>query len=117
MNSVNYEKPGQPKRTRLSVTASELLQEHNGNLPVYIRSPKSGNEFYTGLSRSKLYELASAGKIRSASLREPGRTKGTRLFLLASVLAFIESCEVGAMAGGAAAPTGTQPEQSLKNKI
>jgi hypothetical protein len=80
-------------KSRLSPTATELLRDRNGNLPVYIRSPKSGTEFYTGLSRAKLYELASAGKIRSVSIREPGQTKGTRLFLLASIFSFIESCE------------------------
>jgi hypothetical protein len=62
------------------------------NLPVWIRSPKTGTEFYTGLSRAKLYELAGAGKIKSASIREPGQIKGTRLFLLPSIFAFIESC-------------------------
>ena len=44
-------------------------------------------------SRAKLYELAGTGAIRSVSIRERGQVKGTRLFNLASILAFIERCE------------------------
>jgi len=68
-------------RTRpLSPKAADLLQGRAGNLPVWIRCPKNNQtEFYTGLSRAKMYELASAGKIRSVSIREPGQVKGTRL--------------------------------------
>ena len=75
--------------------ARELLQDRNGNLPIWIRSPKAGTEFYTGTSRAKLYELAGAGKIVSRSIREPGQIKGTRLFLLQSILDFIASCDEG----------------------
>ena len=78
--------------------ARELLQDQSNGLPVWIRPPKQGVEFYTGLSRAKLYELAGAGKIKSVSIREPGQVKGTRLFLLASIFAFIESCATGAVA-------------------
>ena len=77
----------------LSPTASELLQERGaGGRPVWIRAPKIGNEFYSGLSRSKLYELAGEGDIRSVSIRKPGQVKGTRLFNLQSILDFIEGC-------------------------
>jgi len=82
-----------PKRkARLSAGASELLSERDGLLPVWVRSPKTGSEHYTGFSRSKLYELAAKGKISSRSIREPGQIKGTRLFNLRSILDFIESC-------------------------
>ena len=76
----------------LSPRASELLQEKAVGLPVWIRSPKAGNEFYSGFSRSKLYELATEGKIGSRSIRKPGQVKGTRLFKLQSILEFIEGC-------------------------
>jgi hypothetical protein len=69
---------------------NELLQDKAGPLPVWIRPPKSGPEFYTGLSRSKLYLLGKERKIRSVSIREPGQIKGTRLFELRSILDFIE---------------------------
>ena len=78
--------------------ARELLQDQSNGLPVWIRPPKQGVEFYTGLSRAKLYELAGAGKIKSVSIREPGQVKGTRLFLLTSIFSFIESCATDAAA-------------------
>jgi hypothetical protein len=83
-----------PKRNaRLSARVSELLADRNGPLPIWIRSPKSGPEHYTGFSRSKLYELATKGRISSRSIREPGQIRGTRLFNLRSILDFIESCD------------------------
>jgi hypothetical protein len=80
-------------RQRLSAAAAELLAEHANGLPIWIRAPKVGNDHYCGLSRSKLYDLASKGCCRSVSIREPGQTKGTRLFHLGSILSFIEKCE------------------------
>ncbi len=63
----------------------------HGNLPVWIRAPKRGPEYYTGFTRPKLYKLATKGHIRSVSIRESGKFRGTRLFHLQSILAFIES--------------------------
>jgi hypothetical protein len=71
----------------------ELLNDQANGLPVWIRAPKQGVEFYTGFSRAKLYELAGAAKIRSVSIRGIGQGKGTRLFHLQSVLDFIAKCE------------------------
>lgn len=73
-----------------------LLAERQAGLPVWVRSPKFGPEHFTGFSRAKLYEGAAKGHFRSVSIREPGQLKGTRLFHLASILAFIESNEVEA---------------------
>jgi hypothetical protein len=78
---------------RLGTRASELLQDQSRGLPVWIRSPKSGVEFYSGFSRAKLYEGAGKGHFRSVSIRDGGQTKGTRLFNLQSILDFIERCE------------------------
>jgi hypothetical protein len=75
--------------------AAQLAAERDGNLPVWVRAPKHGHEFYSGCSRAKLYEWAGKGFIRSVSIREPGQVKGVRLFHLASILAFIERCEAG----------------------
>lgn len=83
-----------------SAKATELLNDRLHNLPVWIRAPKTGTEFYAGFSRAKLYELASEGKIRSVSIREPGQVKGTRLFNLQSIFDFIESCERNAVLEG-----------------
>ena len=69
---------------------TEPSTQTNGQ-PIWVRAPKSGNEFYTGLSRSKLYELAAAGKIVTASIRNEEEMKGTRLFKLQSILDFLET--------------------------
>ena len=68
---------------------TELLEEQNGKLPVWIRCPARGHEHFTGFSRSKLYELSSKGLIKSVSIREVGQTRGTRLFSLGSILGYI----------------------------
>ncbi len=44
----------------------------------------------TGISRSKIYELIKAGKIRSFSKRERGALRGIRLIFLDSLLDYIE---------------------------
>jgi len=98
MNTINIKNTestgGAPaSKTRLSPRAGELLTERTGGLPVWIRSPKTGPDYFCGFSRSKLYDAATKGHIRSVSIREPGQTKGTRLFNLASILAYIEKCE------------------------
>lgn len=79
-----------------SPRAAQFIAERDGNLPVWVRAPKFGYEHYSGCSRAKLYEWAAKRFIRSVSIREPGRTKGVRLFHLASILAFIERCEMEA---------------------
>ena len=90
-----------PLRTNtVPFRASQFVCERDGNLPVWVRAPKHGHEFYSGCSRPKLYEWVAKGFIRSVSIREPGRIKGVRLFHLASILAFIERCEAGAFTAG-----------------
>lgn len=84
------------KPRALSPRVLELIKERDGLLPVWVRAPVSGHEHYTGFSRAKLYELTAERKIRSVSIREPGQTRGCRLFNLASILAFIEKCEAEA---------------------
>ena len=76
-----------------SSKARELLNDQSNGLPVWIRSPKQGVEFYSGFSRAKLYEGAGKGHFRSVSIRQPGQVKGTRLFHLQSILDFIAVCE------------------------
>jgi hypothetical protein len=85
--------------------AKQFASERDGNLPVWVRAPKCGHEFYTCCSRPKLYEWAAKGFIRSVSIREPGRLKGVRLFHLASIFAFIERCEASAENHAACEPT------------
>jgi hypothetical protein len=82
---------------RAQTRAAEIASDREGNLPVWVRAPKHGHEFYSGCTRPKLYEWAAKGFIRSVSIREPGRIRGVRLFHLASILAFIERCEINAL--------------------
>ena len=82
--------------SRLEDRLAALLAERDRGLPVWVRSPKSGTEHFTGFSRAKLYTLAGEGLIRSTSIREPGQLKGTRLFHLGSILALIEKSEAAA---------------------
>jgi hypothetical protein len=92
-NISNVGKQDQQTSRPVPAKARELLQDQASGLPSWIRSPKQGVEFYSGLSRSKLYELAGRGAIRSVSIRQPGQVKGTRLFYLQSILDFIAKCE------------------------
>ena len=69
------------------------LAEHHRGLPVWIRAPKTGQEYYTGLTRAKLYDLAGRGTIRSFSLRDPGNLKGCRFFHLQSILDYLDRAE------------------------
>jgi hypothetical protein len=57
---------------------------------IWIRLPTKGQCPRTGLSRAKFYELINAGKIKSASLKDPGKLTGVRLVWLPSVMAYIE---------------------------
>ena len=82
------------KHRARSPRVSELVSQRDGPLPIWVRGPSIGVEHYTGFSRTKLYELAEKGLIRSVSIREPGQIKGTRLFHLQSILDYIDRCEV-----------------------
>lgn len=95
---AGHEPPAPNPKRRLSTTAAELQAERDGLLPVWVRSPRQGVEFYTGFSRSYLYALAGEGKCRSVSIRSPGQIKGVRLFHLGSLLDFIAKCETSANA-------------------
>ena len=64
--------------------------------PEFIRLPKLGLCPITGLSRSKISDLISPNEgngfkppVKSVSLRKPGQTKGTRLIVLQSLLAYL----------------------------
>ena len=71
---------------------NEQVNKNIRALPIWVRAPKTGDlEYFTGLSRAKLYELEREGKIRGGSLKEPHEEKGTHVFHLQSILDFIES--------------------------
>jgi hypothetical protein len=95
-SAANAGAPANGGTCSLRTRAAEFMADRDGVLPVWVRAPKHGHEFFSGCSRPKLYEWAGKGFIRSVSIREPGRIKGVRLFHLASILAFIERCEMEA---------------------
>jgi hypothetical protein len=97
---------------RMPRSIENRLAERDRGLPVWIRAPKTGQEYYTGLTRAKLYDLAGRGFIRSFSLREPGNLKGCRFFHLQSILDYLERCEKrekGESADGGAPIADTTP--------
>ncbi len=46
-----------------------------------------------GISRTPLYNLRKAGKIRSTSIKTDGASYGKRLYNVASIREFIAACE------------------------
>ncbi len=46
---------------------------------------------YFGLKQSLLYRLLAEGKIRAVSIRQRGKTRGRRLFDVASIRAFLNA--------------------------
>lgn len=90
--------PGTTKSGNLlAANVSDLLSDRDEiHRPIWIRCPARGTEHFTGLRRGYLYALAAQGKIRSVSIRAPGKIRGTRLFHLASILAFIATSEAEA---------------------
>ena len=97
--------PGTPKSGKpLTASLTDLLSDRDKiHRPIWIRCPARGTEHFTGLRRGYLYALAGQGKIRSVSIRAPGKIRGTRLFHLASILAFIATREAEACGSPATA--------------
>ena len=61
--------------------------------PLWIRVPQARQ--LTNLSRSKIYELLAEGRIRSASLRDPGQRHATRLIDRADLLRYLDGFATG----------------------
>jgi hypothetical protein len=63
-------------------------------LPVKRKYAKSETvEQIYDISHGKIYALINAGLIKSITLREPGRSRGTRLIDLESVEAYLNSLQ------------------------
>ena len=94
--AIMSESPGgQPAHTTAPVATLAPVTAFQPQ-PEFIRLPKLGLCPITGLSRSKLYDLISPNEgngfkpaVKSVSLRKPGQTKGTRLIVLQSLLAYL----------------------------
>lgn len=60
--------------------------------PEFIRLPRPGTLCpWTGLSRSKMWEVLQTGQVRTVCLRKPGAAKGARLIHLAGLLDYLYS--------------------------
>jgi len=60
--------------------------------PEWIRLAKPGSLCpWTGLSRSKLWEVLQSGKVKHLCLKKPGAQRGARLIHLGSLLSYLES--------------------------
>lgn len=72
--------------------------------PCYVRLPRTGEkETFSGLGRSKLWEILQSGKVRSIVLRKPGALRGARLIRLegpGGLLDYLASMESEAPAVG-----------------
>ena len=94
--AIMSESPGgQPGHTTAPVATLAPVTAFQPQ-PEFIRLPKRGQCPITGLTRSKLYDLISPNEgngfkppVKSLSLRKPGQTKGTRLIVLQSLLAYL----------------------------
>jgi Helix-turn-helix domain len=74
------------------MTNSEILAEASQELPRLIpRWLRTRHAVaYSGLSRSKLYELFGSGRIKAANVRDKGSRKGVRVFDRESIDEFLE---------------------------
>jgi hypothetical protein len=82
------------KRNAKSTTEARREVSPAGNVSNWIRLPKPGeHEPHTGLGRSVLTRLCVEGKVKSISLKEPGKARGCRLLNLPSLLSYLESLE------------------------
>ena len=67
--------------------------------PEWVRLPKPGTLCpWTGLSRSKLWEVLQTGKVRNICLRKEGAARGARLIHLAALLGYLDSLASEAVA-------------------
>ena len=89
-NTKNASGRGVKSRTPKAAGADSGKPDLTAYPDRWFKAPAKGHCALCGLTRPALYELAKAGKIRSAAIRKPGAIRGNRLFHLGSVLAFIE---------------------------
>jgi hypothetical protein len=67
-------------------------REFLATIPAFIRYPKPPQrDPVCGLSRTQLHSLVKAGRVRSVSLKQPGRGRGVRLIDVQSLIEAIES--------------------------
>ncbi|MBK8477559.1 MAG: hypothetical protein IPL39_15035 [Opitutaceae bacterium] len=75
------------------MNTTNQIQAASGALkPEFLALPRPGTVCpVCGLGRSYLYQLIGEGKIQSVSLRQRGKTRGKRLIVADSVLAYLRT--------------------------
>jgi hypothetical protein len=71
------------------VSVSSNCTEITTRAPKWLRVP--GAVKYSGISRSRLYELMGEGQIKSVCVRSKGNIRGIRLLSAESIDNFLES--------------------------
>ena len=72
------------------IRAADNTQLPLGFRPEFIRLPKPSTLCpWTGLSRTKMWELLETSNIKTVCLRRPGAAKGARLVHLQSLLDYL----------------------------
>ena len=96
MATKSYTHGGQSGQLTTADIEAQNPRDNPRPVPEFIRVPTVGACPYTGLCRSKLYELVSPNEdngfkppVKSVSLRKPGQIKGTRLIVRQSLLDYL----------------------------
>lgn len=71
------------------MTTTSTASQRNQPDPEFV--DHHGAKAIFSLGRSHLYNLNAEGKIRSVSLRERGKTKGKRLFIVDSIREYLRA--------------------------
>jgi len=72
-------------------TVTQIREEIGAVAPRWLRMDDAVH--FSGIRRSKIYQLIKRGAIRSVCLREEGNVRGTRLINAASLDAYITKHE------------------------
>lgn len=84
------------------IRAADHTQLPPGFRPEFIRLPKPSTLCpWTGLSRTKMWQLLEGSNIKTVCLRRPGAAKGARLVHLQSLLDYLHA-NVETLGGDAA---------------
>ena len=83
-------------KTKFPLKARLALQQDANEIqsmrPEYLRIPAASR--ISGLSRTHLFQEMASGRIKYIHVKQPGKSKGVRLVLTASLLAYLASFEV-----------------------
>jgi hypothetical protein len=80
------------RSTTEPIRGADNTQLPPGFRPEFIRLPKPSTLCpWTGLSRTKLWQLLESSNVKTVCLRRPGAMKGARLVHLDSLLSYLHA--------------------------